>query len=50
MADDYGALVMLDLVGAVRGDVRIEVVNLELFEAEFAAGRDFGLVAQSGAS
>lgn len=50
MADDYGALVMLDLGSAVRGDARIETVKIELFEAEFAAGRDFGLVAQSGAS
>lgn len=40
MADDYGALAMLDHQG--RRD-RVDTVQIELLESSFAAGRDFEL-------
>lgn len=46
MADDYGALVVLDLVRSGAANTAAERVSVELFEAEFAAARGFGLVAQ----
>ncbi|MEP3346437.1 MAG: heme NO-binding domain-containing protein [Litoreibacter sp.] len=47
MADDYGALVLLDLGSSFRNDVLTELVTVELFEADFAKGREFGLVSES---
>lgn len=49
MADDYGTLVVLDLGGALRGGEVLEVVTVELFEVDFAVGREFGLIAESTA-
>lgn len=40
MADDYGALVLLDHLGTTDGE---EVIAVQLLEARFAAGRDFTL-------
>ena len=50
MADDYGALVVLDVVRSALGDQDVERVTVELFKTEFSAGRDFGLVAQARAT
>lgn len=44
MADDYGALVMLDMV-ETRGDV--EVISIVLLEAAYAEGRHFQLAADA---
>lgn len=44
MADDYGALVMLDHRGERQG---IEKIEITLIEAAFASGRDFNLGARS---
>lgn len=46
MADDYGALAMLELRPANRDDRRMELIEVELFDATFASGRDFDLVAE----
>jgi len=46
MADDYGALVVLELGRGGLGDKEVERVTAELFEAQFATGRGFGLVAE----
>ncbi|PTX54304.1 heme-NO-binding protein [Litoreibacter ponti] len=43
MADDYGALVMLELRHATRYDRSFEHLTVELFETDFAAGRSFDL-------
>ncbi len=45
MADDYGALVLLDYKGA-RSDM--EIVEIRLLEAAFADGRNFDLGARAG--
>ncbi|SFR41851.1 heme NO-binding domain-containing protein [Litoreibacter janthinus] len=45
MGDDYGALVVLELFQQGQGGRGVERVTVELFEADFAAGRGFGLVA-----
>lgn len=45
MADDYGALVMLDHRGT-RGDA--EVIAVSVIEAAFAEGREFDLGARAG--
>lgn len=45
MADDYGALVLLDHEGRARGS---ETVSITLIEADFAAGRHFDLGARTG--
>ncbi|RLJ59334.1 heme-NO-binding protein [Litoreibacter meonggei] len=50
MADDYGALVVLDLERSALGVEVIERVMVELFEAEFAADRGFGLVTEDTAT
>ena len=50
MADDYGALVVLELERSALGVEEVERVTVELFEAEFAAGRGFGLVTENTAS
>lgn len=49
MADDYGALVLMDMVRDTRGDQCCEVLTIELLEVDFAKGRSFSLAA-SGAS
>lgn len=41
MADDYGALAMLDYAGRLAG---VESISIELLEARFAAGRPFSLI------
>lgn len=46
LADDYGALVLLDHGG---GEGGVEVIAITLVEAGFAAGRDFELGAGSAA-
>ena len=45
MADDYGALVLLELVGAGRG---AEILSITLIETDFAEGRSFDLGARTG--
>lgn len=45
MADDYGALAVLDFQGGDRGT---EVLSIALIETEFAEGRVFTLGAQAG--
>jgi hypothetical protein len=45
MADDYGALVILEYFAATEGSERIEI---QLIEAAFAAGRGFELGARAG--
>ena len=45
MADDYGALVMLEHCDGPPG---VEVVEITLIEAAFAAGRDFALGRHAG--
>lgn len=45
MADDYGALVMLDHQGMRDGD---EVISITLIETAFAEGRSFELGARAG--
>ncbi|WP_394196961.1 heme NO-binding domain-containing protein [Litoreibacter albidus] len=50
MGDDYGALVVLNLARATRDGKAAEWVTVELFEADFSSGRDFGLIAETGAS
>ena len=45
MADDYGALVLLDHEGRRQG---VETVSITLIEADFAAGRHFDLGARAG--
>ncbi|TDK52358.1 heme NO-binding domain-containing protein [Antarcticimicrobium luteum] len=45
MADDYGALVMLEHDGIRDGD---EVIAITLIETAFAKGRDFNLGARAG--
>lgn len=47
LADDYGALVLLDHKG---GQFGFEVVDITLIETGFAAGRDFELGAGSAAA
>lgn len=44
MADDYGALVILDQTGTQDG---VEVISITLIESEFAEGRAFDLGAHS---
>ena len=44
MADDYGALVLLEHLGAKRGG---ELVSIHLLETQFAAGRRFELAAEA---
>jgi len=47
MADDYGALVLLDHAGARgTGPERAEVVTVELLDQGFSAGRSFELAGQ----
>lgn len=46
MADDYGALAVLERSDALREDGHTEQVRVELFEVDFSVGRDFGLVAE----
>lgn len=43
MADDYGALVLLDYLGA---DGKTETISIDLLDHEFSEGRDFHLAAQ----
>ncbi len=50
MADDYGALVLLDLGRSARSGEVIELVTVELFATDFAKGRDFGLIAENSAT
>ena len=45
MADDYGALALID---AVASDGRCDTVSIELLEARFVAGRGFDLAARRG--
>jgi len=45
MADDYGALVILDHHGVQDGD---EVISITLIETAFAEGRSFELGARIG--
>ena len=45
MADDYGALVLLEYKGA---DAGMEIVEIHLLEAAFADGRSFDLGARAG--
>ncbi|MBT9383452.1 heme NO-binding domain-containing protein [Pseudooceanicola sp. CBS1P-1] len=45
MADDYGALVMLDHLGSRRG---IETIEIRLVERAFTEGREFELGARTG--
>jgi len=45
MADDYGALVLLDYLGATPDG---EEIAIELLEAGFAAGRGFDLAVRTG--
>ncbi len=45
MADDYGALALLDHQGRRKG---VETISVELLDTSFAAGRDFALAAQTG--
>lgn len=45
MADDYGALALLEHVGSGEG---IETISISLVEAEFAQGRTFDLGARVG--
>ncbi|KAA2316318.1 heme NO-binding protein [Pseudooceanicola sediminis] len=45
MADDYGALVLLDYAGMVQG---IEKIEISLVETAFAEGRSFDLGARAG--
>ncbi len=45
MADDYGALALLDHHG---GDTGTEVISISLIETEFAEGRVFDLGARAG--
>jgi Haem-NO-binding len=45
MADDYGALVMLEHQG-LKGDA--EVISIHILEQSFAAGRRFDLAAKAG--
>ncbi|MFD1508925.1 heme NO-binding domain-containing protein [Lacimonas salitolerans] len=45
MADDYGALVMLEHRG---GQAGVEVISIALVETEFAEGRSFHLGARAG--
>lgn len=43
LADDYGALVLLDLETAPSGHDVIETIRIQVLEAAFASGRDFSL-------
>ncbi len=43
MADDYGALVLLDLETALGADGVVETVRIQVLETAFASGRDFSL-------
>lgn len=43
MADDYGALVLLDYVGS---DGQAETISIDLLDHDFSKGRDFHLAAQ----
>lgn len=45
IGDDYGALVMLDMVRTVDGAYSREVIKIELLEIDFAQGREFSLAA-----
>lgn len=45
MADDYGALVFLDHMGAAHG---VETIEVTVFESAFAEGRHFDLAADRG--
>lgn len=45
MADDYGALVLLDHQGGGKG---VETISISLIETEFAEGREFTLGARAG--
>jgi hypothetical protein len=45
MADDYGALALLDHVSSGQG---IETISISLVEAEFSQGREFNLGARAG--
>lgn len=45
MADDYGALVILDHRGSTNG---IEVIEVQILEQSFAAGRRFDLATKAG--
>ena len=45
MADDYGALVLLDHAGSDRG---VEILSITLVEADFSEGRRFELGARVG--
>jgi len=45
MADDYGALVMLEPRGGKDG---VEMIDIKLIETEYAAGRSFDLGARAG--
>lgn len=44
MADDYGALVMLDHEGVVNG---VERIRISLLDSEFSEGRDFSLAGEA---
>ncbi len=45
MADDYGALVLLDHQGSVAG---VETISISLLETSFSSGRRFDLAAKAG--
>lgn len=45
MADDYGALVLLDHQGGAEG---VEIIEIRLLTANHASGRQFDLAARSG--
>ncbi|MGL6208326.1 MAG: heme NO-binding domain-containing protein [Paracoccaceae bacterium] len=45
MADDYGALVMLDHLGCVDG---LEVMSVHLLDHEYTSGRHFDLAVRAG--
>jgi len=44
MADDYGALAMLELRKSNRDDAMTEIIQVELFDTAFTDGRGFDLV------
>lgn len=46
MADDYGALAILELRAANRDDANMKLVHVELFDSAFSSGREFDLVSE----
>jgi|LLEQ01.1.fsa_nt_gi hypothetical protein len=49
MADDYGALVLIEAEGPLAGDVEPqEYIRVEVLDARFVEGRSFELARPSG--